>query len=181
MIGNTMAIITYLHGADLGAEWELKKKSNKRSLNQNSYYWVLLGKIADKMQISKTIMHNRMLRDYGQIQFIGDKPVRMVIPDTDEAEERILEADTYHLKPTAQVQEGTDGLMYRTYVMLRGSHDYNSEEMSILINGLVEEAKQIGIETLTPRELEKMRIAHKNEEMRDIKKCKEKCMGEGSA
>lgn len=46
--------------------------------------------------------------------------------------------------------------MYRTYLMLRGSHTYDTKEMSVLINGLVEECKEQGIETLTPDELRRM-------------------------
>ena len=41
--------------------------------------------------------------------------------------------------------------------MMRGSHTYDSGEMSILIDGVVQEAKQLGIETLTPNELERMK------------------------
>lgn len=40
--------------------------------------------------------------------------------------------------------------------MLRGSSTYDTAEMSTLINGLVEECKDLGIETMTPQELERM-------------------------
>ena len=51
--------------------------------------------------------------------------------------------------------------MYRTYVMYRGSHDYDTREMSELINGLVSECKEVGIETITPAELDEMMKAWK--------------------
>ena len=47
--------------------------------------------------------------------------------------------------------------MYRTYMMLRGSSDYDTREMSELIDGTVSEAKQMGIETLPPHEIERMK------------------------
>lgn len=50
--------------------------------------------------------------------------------------------------------------MYRTYMMLRGSHEYDTREMSQLIDGLISECREVGIETLTPGELERMMAAY---------------------
>lgn len=97
-----------------------------------------------------------MLRKYGQALYIGEKIVYIVIPDTDQAAAQVDEAEMYHLKPASQVKVGKDGVMYRTYIMLRGSSDYDTKEMSELIDGLVTEAKQLGVETLPPHELERM-------------------------
>ena len=129
----------------------------KRSLSQNSYYWKIESMVADKLRISKNRLHNQMLRDFGQIQYVGDKVIWMEIPDTDEAEDQVLEATTYHLKPTSRVLVGNDGITYRVYVMLRGSHEYNTREMSILLDGLLQEAKQLGIEVMTPNQLAELR------------------------
>ena len=135
---------------------ELKQYREKRSLDANAYYWVLVGKLADVLGQSSAWVHNHMLRKYGQIMVIDYQGVYTVLPDTDEAQKAIDEAETYHLKPTSQVKPGKGGKMYRTYMMLRGSSDYDSKEMSTLINGLVEECKVVGIETLPPAELERM-------------------------
>lgn len=51
--------------------------------------------------------------------------------------------------------------MYRTYALLRGSHTFNREEMSRLIDTAVEGAKALGIETMTPDELKRMMEAYK--------------------
>ena len=138
----------------------------KRSLSQNSYYWVLLGKVADKLRISKSRLHNDMLRHYGQRMIVDDKPVIVYIPDTEESENAAMESDTVHLKMTSSVLQGNNGITYRAYVMMRGSHDYNSSEMSVLVSGIVEEAKQLGIETLTPNELEQLRMLEQQAERR---------------
>ena len=50
-----------------------------------------------------------------------------------------------------------DGKAYRVYLLLRGSHTYNTAEMSSLIDGTVQDAKEQGIETATPDELERMK------------------------
>ena len=135
---------------------ELKQYREKRSLDANAYYWVLVGKLADVLGQSNAWVHNHMLRKHGQIMVIDDQGVYTVLPDTDEAQKAIDEAETYHLKPTSQVKPGKGGKMYRTYMMLRGSSDYDTKEMSRLIDGLVSECKEAGIETLPPAELERM-------------------------
>lgn len=157
MIGNAMQIIQFLTKQKDGQEWEIKKHREKRTLSQNSYYWVLVGKIADAMRMPKEQVHNEMLRSYGQVDRIAGGLVTVPIPDTDKAEQAVLRSGKYHLKPTSQVRSGAKGVMYRTYVMLKGSHDLNTEEMSILLDGTVQEAQQLGIETLRPIELEAMR------------------------
>lgn len=132
------------------------KYREKRSLDANAYYWQLLSKVAEKLPSSKPSAHNLMLRKYGQIFIIDSKAVYLVLPDTEEAERTAEEAETYHIKPTSQVKEGKDGKMYRTYIMLRGSSDYDTKEMSMLIEGLVSDAKDLGIETMTGEEIERM-------------------------
>lgn len=46
---------------------------------------------------------------------------------------------------------------YRVYLLLRGSHTYNTQEMSRLIDGTIQDAKEQGIETATPDELRRMK------------------------
>lgn len=137
-----------------------KKYREKRSLDANAYYWQLLTKLADLLHASNPRMHNLMLRRYGQPEIINGKMVYLVLPDTQDAEKTADEAETYHIKPTAEVKAGSDGMIYRTYIMLRGSSTYDTKEMSTLIDGLVSECKEFGIETLPPAELERMMAAY---------------------
>lgn len=138
----------------------------KRSLTSNGYYWQLLSKVADKHRISKSHLHNDMLRHYGQPMIIDGKPVCVMLPDTDETEKTAWESDTLHLKPTSATITGENGITYRQWKMLRGSSTFDSSEMAVLISGIVQEAQQLGIETLTPRELEEMRMLEQQAEER---------------
>ena len=138
----------------------------KRSLNSNSYYWKLLSQVADKLRISKSRLHNDMLRHFGQRMEVDGKPVVVYLPDTEESENTAMESDTVHLKQTSKTLEGNNGITYRAYVMLRGSSTYTVSEMSVLVSGIVQEAKQLGIETLTPAELEQMRQLEQQAEER---------------
>jgi hypothetical protein len=144
-------------------ELKITEKRKKRSLDANAYYWVLVGKLAKKLNISSARLHNLLLRDCG-LPFLIDGHVSMQpIPDTEAAEEQVLESSTYHLKPTSGVIEGKDGI-YRWYIVLRGSSSYNKEEFSGLLNRLLEECQAQDIETMTPEQLQRMGIenAQKN-------------------
>lgn len=132
---------------------KVSKHRAKRSLDANAYYWSLLGKLAAALKISNNYCHNIMLRRYGVPEEFDGKPVYIVIPDTDEAEIKANESETYHIKPTANVREGNDGNMYRTYILLRGSHGYDTAEMSRLISGIRDECQQCGIPVETPDEI----------------------------
>lgn len=141
---------------DMPLSVEIKKSRKKRSLDANAYYWLLVGKLADKIGQSNAWIHNDMLRKYGTIENIDGQIVYLIIPDTEEAYKTACEAQLYHIKPTSQVKEGTDGIMYRTYLLLKGSSQYDTKEMSRLIDGIVSECRDLGIETLTPEEIERM-------------------------
>ena len=101
-----------------------------------------------------------MLRRYGQPEIIDGRMVYAVLPDSDGGTRIADEAETYHIKPTSEVKIGTGGTRFRTYIMLRGSSTYNTEEMSKLIDGLVSECKEQGIETIPQEELERMMQAY---------------------
>ena len=51
------------------------------------------------------------------------------------------------------------GQEYHHYALIKKSRDYDSKEMSVLIDGTVSEAQEMGIETLPPAELEAMKEA----------------------
>lgn len=140
----------------------MKKYRKKRSLDANAYYWQLISKLADAVGISKPHLHNIMLRKYGQTECIDGKLVYVVVPDDDKGIEIANEAETYHIRPTSEVKTSADGGAFRTYIMLRGSSTYDAKEMSVLIDGLVEECKEQGIETLPPERLKEMMQMYEN-------------------
>ena len=127
---------------------EIKPYRKKRSLDANAYYWVLLTKLAKVMNTSNAEMHNLMLIHYGE-------PIYMTVPDTEDAEKKVMQATEYHLMPTSQVRQGLDGIVYRKYKLLRGSSTYDTSEMARLIDGLITSCKEAGLtasEIATPDE-----------------------------
>lgn len=143
-------------GKDLAVNF--KEYREKRSLSANAYYWVLLSKTAASMKISSSRLHNLLLRDYGKPFVIGGKVATITIPDTETAEKEALESDTFHIKPTDHVKENSRGTAYRDYIVLEGSHTMNSKEFSQLLDHLIDEAKEQGIETATPDEIARMKM-----------------------
>lgn len=171
MKGTASDIVLFMMNVeDKNKLWDVTEHREKRSLSQNSYYWVLVGKIAKKTGVSTSEIHNRNLRNLGLVMLFNGKIIPTYIPDTDEAERQALESDTVHLKPTGQVKEGKDGIMRRCYVMLRGSSTFDVEEMTALLNLAVQDAKALGIETLTPNELLHMKELEKQREERTEKR-----------
>ena len=49
-----------------------------------------------------------------------------------------------------------NGNTFRSYLVFKGTSQYDSREMSIFIDGLVQEARQLGIETLEDIEIKNL-------------------------
>ena len=170
MIGTKLKIIAWLMKLPDDVVIIAKLFKPKRTKQQNAYYWSLVTQIADVMRKSKSEIHNRLLRDYGQPLLINGERTFVFIADTEEAEREVLRAGTYHLKPTGNVREGKNGINYRAYVMLLGSSSYDTKQMSVLLDGCIQEAKNLDIETLTPAEIERMRAEDRRSEEKILKK-----------
>lgn len=127
----------------------------KRSLNANAYFHVLVGKIADVMDLSITEVKNQLIADYGQFEINEDGGCQMIILNDSIEWESV---EWLHLRPTQSTKVLDDGKVYRVYRVMRGSHTYDTKEMSRLIDATVEMAKGLGIETLTPQDLERMKL-----------------------
>ena len=128
-----------------------KPHREKRSLNANAYFHVLSGKIAEKLGTSLTHEKNRMIREYGQYEVIDGMIPTLTAKE--KYEDKMLDIEGVHQK----VVERPGGTV--KMAVMRGSHTYNTAEMSRLIDATVEEAKELGIETLTPDQLERMKAS----------------------
>lgn len=121
----------------------------KRSLNANRYFHKLVGMIAGSLTISNAKAKNILICKYGQPQFLPDGDT--MIYKTNAPVEFMLEQESIHCIPVKYLDDAT---FYKLY---RGSHTYDTKEMSLLIDGTVADAKDLGIETLSPDELDRMK------------------------
>ena len=122
------------------------KHRNKRSLDANAYCWVILQKIAEVLHQDKWNVYLEMLGKYGVFTHIIVKP--NVVDKVKEEWRTVKELGEVSVN-------GMTGIQLQCYF---GSSTYNTKEMSVLIDGIVYEAKELGIETLPPEELERMKI-----------------------
>lgn len=128
---------------------ELKEYREKRSLTANAYFWQLLDKMAAALMRDKEDLYLDYVKHIGPFK------------DFTLTEE---EAKTFRVAwsmlgtgwPTEQVDISEDGdkLVIRAYY---GSSQYSTRQMSRLIDTVVEDAKGLGIETLTPLELARLK------------------------
>ena len=128
---------------DKELEITVKPFRKKRSLDQNSYAWELIGKIADKVRAGKDEVYLTLLKRYGQGGVIKVQP---------QNEEAILSALKYYERHEKLYNENE-----KYYRIWAGSSGYNTEEMTVFLDGIISEAKGLGIETLTPDQLAEMR------------------------
>lgn len=122
---------------------EVKPYREKRSLNANAYAWVLIGKIADATRAGKDEVYLKCLKRYGQsdlISILSTVPVEHYLKYYEEAGRSTL--------------NGKEFTHYRVY---KGSSEFDTLEMTIFIDGVVSEAKDLGISTETPEELARMK------------------------
>lgn len=142
--------IEKLQGKQLDIKIVEHKK--KRSLDANAYFHVLCDKLRQKHGMSMARMKNHLIADYGQIMYIEEGIP--LIYKTNAPPEFINELEEPHLLLVkTEIERGKEVYFYRMY---RGSHTYNTWEMSKLIDGTITECKDVGIETLTPIQLKRM-------------------------
>ena len=145
-------------------DFDIKEHKEKRSLNANAYYWVLVQKLSEKLHLSAARIHNLHLRSMwlSILKMKGDEPVMLLIPDTDDAERAALEDRDDHIMPIpadylpdgfTETIKKESGKVFRWYTELRGSKTFDVTLMSHLIDMTIEECKEQDIETMTPNEL----------------------------
>lgn len=155
MTGNTQQVLMWLFDMDKDAVWDIEphKEHKGRSLNANSYFHVLVQKLAQAQQppISLAKCKNMMIAAYGQPEYIDGQ---QAIIKSNVPQEKMQEIEYLHTALVKISEEnGTECYFYRIY---RGTHTYNNIEMQKLIEGVVQECKDAGIETATPAEIAKM-------------------------
>ena len=146
MIGNALKIINFLYQYIKDDEklFEIKEFKYKRSKSQNSYAWELIGKLADKMTKTKDEMYLEMLKDYGQSEIVSIKS--NVNP-------------TGYFKYYEEIGKGyINGKEFIHYKIFKGSSNYDTKEMSIFIDGIIQECSNLGIPTLTDEQIKEMRL-----------------------
>ena len=141
-----LAFLSGLQGKDASAELDVWKK--KRSLDSNAYAWVLIDKIAAATNQKKIDVYRQEIKEIG-----GNSTTVCAVTQSVETLCANWESngDGWVTEPFESKIEGCTNV--RLYY---GSSRYDVAQMSALIDALIQDAKELGIETLPPDELERM-------------------------
>lgn len=133
---------------------EIKQKRPKRSLNANAYAWVLIGDIAEALNLSNYAVYEVMLQRYSKAYtYIIVKPEAVA-----QTQATLKDAHIYAYPIGDKSVDGKDGVQLQLYW---GSSTFDTSQMARLIDGIISEAQELGIDTKTPDEIAKMKMEWK--------------------
>ena len=136
---------------------EIKPYRKRRSADANAYFHVLVNKIARAVKRSDEDVKKQLVFDYGTIAK-DDKGLKAGFKALKEI------PITHYFKYAKPIGECVENnKTFVKYLIYKETHTLDSVEMARLIDGTIEEAKQLGIETLTPIEIENLK-GYKKEE-----------------
>lgn len=118
--------------------YEIERKKKKRSTDANAFCWKLCTEIANVLRTDKDSIYVDMLKKYGQSDIVS------VLATVDVKG---------YFKYYDEFGKGTvNGKEFTHYKVYKGSSEYDTREMSILIDGIIDEAKALDIEVISERE-----------------------------
>ena len=148
MVGTANKLINYLIEQTKDKQFELKEFKEKRSLNANAYCWVLCDKIAKELSKEGTVTTKEIVYKDAITQ-IGSFEPMIIEEKAFENFERIWSRQGLGFI-VQEVSRKDKCIRVNCYY---GSSTYNTKEMSLLINLLVELAESLNIETKSENEI----------------------------
>lgn len=124
----------------------IKKWREKRSLDANSYLWVLLEKMALELDTTKEELYEQFLQKDGLLDMDENGFITVTMR---------ADIDPKHLPGHWRLYQTTDE--WNVFRRIRGTSEYDTKEMAWFIDRVIEAAKEIGVEVATPDELEKIK------------------------
>ena len=129
-------------------EYTLTRANKKRSLDANAYCFVLIDKLAAALGLTKTEIYRNAIKEIG-----GNSEVVLVKDEAVGEFCRSWESRGLGWQ-TDQMPSAYPGMT--TVVCYVGSSQYDSKQMSRLIDSLVQDAKALGIETENERKIQSL-------------------------
>jgi hypothetical protein len=144
-------LITSVTAKNKELQLVLKEWFAPRSLSANAYFHVLVNKIAEKIQAEDDEVKMRLVVSYGALDVDRDgKYTVMKLPES------VNVTNYYSYAKYIGSEVDSAGKVWNMYIAYKETHRYNRKEMARLIEGTIDEANRLGIETKTPREVAEM-------------------------
>ena len=142
-------VLEFVNTLEEDKEYELtiEKPKKPRSKDANAYYWTLVNKLAEKVNIPPKQIYRHHIQDVG-----GNYEVVPIRNDAVETWKR-----NWERKGLGRICESLGDSKFRNYTNMLcffGSSEYDTKQMSRLIDLCIQDCKAQGIETMTPTELE---------------------------
>lgn len=135
---------------DLKLDVELKKHRKKRSSDANKYFWKLLSEYSEEKEIDTIQEYKERVKRLGIFrQFRIETTVIKTF-------EKMWEAQGIAWFSEILDTEIIGNIEFKIINAYYGSSSFNTKQMSRLINDLVEDCKEVGIETKTKQEIESL-------------------------
>lgn len=133
-----------------GLTIEIKKYRENRSLNANAYAWVLIDKIAKKLNTTKEEIYREVIKRVGVFEIL---PIKEIAVETFYRR--------WQSKGLGWVCDNLGACKtlkgYVNIVAYYGTSTYDTKEMSRFIDEVVAEAKSQNIQTETPEQIENLK------------------------
>lgn len=120
-------------------EVSVKVNRGKRSLDSNSFMWVLISKIAEVVGSSKDEVYEECLQKYG---YLDEDAVITVKAECDISR---IDGHWRFLKENGK---------FKAYIRIIGTSEYDPRRMNHFLDQVIIEAQDLGIETDTPEQIE---------------------------
>lgn len=144
-----------LKDADL--DIEVKKHREKRSKSANAYFHVLVNKIAAARGGGDEAAKTSLVLEYGALaKDENGLTVGFKLPAT-------VDVSTIYPYVKCFDTREENGRLFKCYLVYKQTHLMDSREMARLIDGAIEVAKELGIETDTPEQLARYKEFWRNE------------------
>lgn len=144
MTGKPEEIVKWLFGQDREKLFDVTEHKEKRSLNANALLWKCLGELASALRSDKWTVYLQMLKRYGTYTYICVKP--KVVDSVKKQWRECEEIGRVNIGG----QEAVQLLCYF------GSSTMNSKEFSVLLDGVISEMKEMGLDTPADREFKRV-------------------------
>lgn len=133
---------------DCEVEISIKKARKKRSLDANAYAWVLIDKLSVASDIPKSEVYQRAIREIG-----GNSDIVCV---QDRAVDKLRES--WSRNGLGWISETMPSKLdgCTNVILYYGSSTFDSAQMSRFIDGIIQDCKAVGVETMPPDRLEAM-------------------------
>lgn len=141
MIGKPIDVIGWLYNQDKEKKYEVKEYKEKRGLKPNAKYWKQLSLLARKLNTSNDELHEIMIRRYS---IITDYICVLSSVNLEQYHIKYYELDNTFM---------SKGKEFCSYKIFQPSSKMDKYEFSKLLDGLISECKECGVETMSPDEI----------------------------